>query len=176
MAQPVQQFKFLDETSVWLNMTRRYGRAAPGVRVVEHAAFQPGQSFTSLAVLGWDEVLAPLFLPGPITGTIFYQYLEQCVVPVLQTGDVLVLDNLSAHKVAGLAALLDTRGAKLLYLPPYSPDFNPIELLWSKVKTRLRQLKARTQEALLDALAQALRSVTQLDIQAWFAHCGYPAN
>jgi transposase len=169
----VKHFKFLDETCVNTSLTRLYGRAAPGERVVDSTPLHSGLQTTTIAVLGLKGVTAPLVLPGAITGAVFAEYLAQCVAPTLKRGDILFLDNLSAHKVAGLEALVQARGARLVYLPPYSADFNPIEWAWSKVKAHLRRLKARTAEALLEALAQALGAITSQDIRGWFAHCGY---
>ena len=157
-------------------MTRLYGRAAPHQRVVESTPLPSGPHTTTLAVIGSTGITAPLVLSGAVNGTIFYGYIEQCVAPTLQRGDILFMDNLSAHKVAGIDLLLEARGAHLIYLPPYSSDFNPIELAWSKVKTKLRQLKARTFPNLIKALKQALLAITPHDIQGWFAHCGYAIN
>jgi transposase len=172
----VKHFKFLDESSINIDLTRLYGRAAPGERVVNSVPQPSGPQTTTLAVIGWTGINAPLVLSGPVNGTVFYGYIEQCVVPTLQPGDILFMDNLSAHKVAGLEELICSRGAHLIYLPPYSADFNPIELAWSKVKTILRRLKARTLPDLIDALKQALQAITYQDIHAWFAHCGYAIN
>jgi transposase len=172
----VRHFKFLDESSINIDLTRLYGRAAPGERVVDKVPQPSGPQTTTLAVIGWTGITAPLVLSGSVNGTVFYGYIEQCVVPTLHSGDILFLDNLSAHKVAGLDALLRSQGAHLIYLPPYSADFNPIELAWSKVKTILRRLKARTLPDLIEALKQALQAITSQDIQAWFAHCGYAIN
>jgi len=169
----VKRFKFLDESSINIDLTRLYGRAAPGERVIDSVPQPSGPQTTTLAVMGWTEITAPLVLSGSVNGSVFYGYIEQCVVPTLQRGDILFMDNLSAHKVAGLEALIRSRGAHLIYLPPYSADFNPIELVWSKVKTILRRLKARTLPDLIDALKQALQAITPHDIHAWFAHCGY---
>ena len=172
----VEHFKFLDESSINIDLTRLYGRAAPGERVVDSVPQPSGPQTTTLAVIGWTGINAPLVLSGPVNGTVFYGYIEQCVVPTLQPGDILFMDNLSAHKVAGLEALICSRGAHLIYLPPYSADFNPIEFAWSKVKTILRRLKAITVPDLIDALKQALLAITSQDIHAWFAHCGYAIN
>jgi transposase len=103
----------------------------------------------------------------------FETYLEAELAPTLHPGDIVLADNLSAHKSAEAQRLVAKRGARLVFLPPYSSDFNPIELCWSKIKTALRAAKARTFDALLDALANALRSVSSADVEAWFAHCGY---
>ncbi len=172
----MSRFKFLDESSVNTSLTRLYGRAAPGKRVVDSIPQPSGSQTTTLAMIGLEGLTAPLVLSGPVDGTVFYCYLQQCVVPLLKPGDILFMDNLSAHKVAGIAELIRTSGAHLIYLPPYSPDLNPIELAWSKIKLILRRLKARTFSELMDALKQALLAVTHQDIQSWFTHCGYAIN
>ena len=172
----VEHFKFLDESSVNLSLTRMYGRAAPHQRVVEATPQPSGPQTTTLAVIGWTGITAPLVLSGAVNGTTFYGYIQQCVIRTLKSGDILFMDNLSAHKVAGLEKLVRACGAHLIYLPPYSPDFNPIELAWAKVKTILRRLKARTFPDLIEALRQALLAITPEDIHAWFAHCGYAIN
>lgn len=157
-------------------MTRLYGRAASDQRVVDSTPLPSGTRTTTLAVMGSTGITAPLVLSGAVNGNIFHGYIEQCVVPTLQPEDILFMDNLSAHKVAGIKALIEARGAHLIYLPPYSPDFNPIELAWSKVKTILRRLKARTFQDLIKALKQALLAITPQDVQGWLAHCGYAIN
>ena len=169
----VQRFKFLDESSVNLSLTRLYGRAAPDQRVVDSMPQPSGPQTTTLAVIGWTGITAPLVLPGAVNGTVFSGYIQHCVVPTLQPGDILFMDNLSAHKIAGLEELIRSCGTHLIYLPPYSPDFNPIEWAWSKVKTILRHLKARTFPDLIEALKHALLAITPQDIHGWFAHCGY---
>ena len=100
-------------------------------------------------------------------------YLEQVLCPQLQSGQVVIMDNLAAHKVAGVRQLIEATGARLLYLPPYSPDFNPIEQAWSKIKQLLRSAKARTADALENAIAKALAAITAENALAWFSHCGY---
>ena len=157
-------------------MTRLYGRAAPDQRVVESTPLPSGPRTTTLAVIGTTGITAPLVLSGAVNGHIFYGYIEHCVVPTLQPGDILFMDNLSAHKVAGITTLIEACGAHLIYLPPYSSDFNPIELAWSKVKTILRRFKARTFPDLIEALKQALLAITPHDVQGWYAHCGYASN
>ena len=120
--------KFLDESSVNTSMTRLYGRAAGGERVVESVPLHSGAQTTTLAVVGLTGLAAPLVLDGAVNGHVFHAYIEQCVAPTLAPGDILLLDNLPAHKVAGVEMLVQARGARLIYLPPYSSDFNPIEL------------------------------------------------
>ena len=110
---------------------------------------------------------------GAVNGDVFAAYLDQVLGPTLRPGDVVVLDNLPAHKVAGLAERVEARGARLLYLPPYSPDFNPIELAFSKLKTWLRTAQARTREALESVIQDATKWITEFDAKNWFDHCGY---
>ena len=112
-------------------------------------------------------------LDGALNAASFAVYLEQVLGPTLVPGDVVALDNLPVHQVAGMAQLVEARGARLLFLPPYSPDFAPIEQAWSKLKTALRTTQARTREALEQALDQALAWITSQDAQNWFDHCGY---
>ncbi len=112
-------------------------------------------------------------IAGAADGDVFLAYLQDVLGPQLRAGDVVVMDNLSAHKVAGVRALIEARGAELRYLPPYSPDYNPIEACWSMVKQKLRCLRARTLEALDQAIAEALRLVTAEHTAAFFRHCGY---
>lgn len=169
----VKRLKFLDESGVNLGLTRLCGRAAPGQRVVEATPGYSGSHYTVVATLGWKEVSAPWIVEGAIGGVAFEAYVRTQLLPTLRRGDIVVMDNLSAHTGEAIRQLIEARGAHLEFLPPYSSDFNPIELCWSKVKTALRAAKARTLEALVEALAKALRSISLTDIQDWFAHCGY---
>ena len=162
---------YLDETGTHLGLTRGYGRAAPGERVVEGTPDYSGPHYTLVAALGWHGVQAPLLFEGPMTGAIFEQYVLECLVPTLRRGDIVIMDNLSAHKRAAIEAAIEGRGAQLEYLPPYSSDFNPIELGWAKVKAILRTLKARVYDDLVDAIRDGLQAITAADAQAWFAHC-----
>ena len=172
----VSRLKFIDESSTQLNLTRRYGWAPTDERVVDNVPENYGRNLTTVAVLGLAGLDAPLVFEGAMTGSIFRTYIEQNLAPTLRPGDVVVMDNLPAHKVTGIMELIHARGAAVLFLPPYSPDLNPIELCWSKIKNALRKAKARTRDALIDALAQALRSVSLADIAHWFAHRGYCVN
>lgn len=126
-----------------------------------------------LAALSIEGVSAPMTIQGAVDGLVFLEYLKQVLCPTLQAGDVVVMDNLSAHKIKLVRELIEARGARLIYLPAYSPDLNPIEKCWSKIKTYLRAAKARTYEALLEALKQALLTITAEDAKGWFASCGY---
>lgn len=126
-----------------------------------------------VAALTSQGLQAPMTIADPTDGDIFLAYLEQVLCPLLRPGQVVVMDNLSAHKVAGVRQLVQATGARLMYLPPYSPDLNPIEQAWSKIKQILRSLKARTLEALEAAVAAAINAVTADNALAWFSHCGY---
>jgi len=128
---------------------------------------------TILGALSRRGVVAAMTIESATDGDVFLAYLEQALCPKLQAGDVVVMDNLSAHKVQGVRQLIEASGAKLLYLPPYSPDFNPIEKAWSKLKQLLRAAKARTAEVLEQAVAEALKAITVENAAAWFRHCGY---
>lgn len=154
-------------------MTRNYGRAPRGQRVKEATPQGHWQTVTMLAVLTRRGLEAPMTIAEPTDGDIFLAYLEQVLCPRLRPGQVVVMDNLSAHKVAGVRQQIEATGARLLYLPPYSPDLNPIEPAWSKLKQLLRAAKARTAEALETAVAQALAAITPENATAWFSHCGY---
>ena len=169
----VKRLKFLDESGAHLGLTRLCGRAAPGQRVVEATPGYSGPHYTLVATLGWQEVTAPWIFEGSMNSVAFEAYVCSQLLPALRPGDILVMDNLSAHTGETIRQLVEAKGARLEFLPPYSPDFNPIELCWSKVKTALRAAKARTLDALMEAIAQALRSISFTDIQNWFAHCGY---
>jgi transposase len=129
-----------------------------------------------LAVMGLHGLDAPWGVDGAVNGAILQCWVREELCPTLQRGDIVLWDTLSAHKVAGVEELWATRGARLLRLSPYSPDCNPIAQCWSKIKTFLRCAKARTVEALMTALKEALDTVTTTDIRGWFAHCGYPLH
>ena len=127
----------------------------------------------TLVALTPNGLQAAMTVSGAVNGDVFAAYLDQVLGPTLGPGDVVVLDNLPAHKVAGLAELVEARGARLLYLPPYSPDFNPIELAFSKLKTWLRTAQARTREALEAVIQDAANWITGRDAKNWFDHCDY---
>lgn len=164
---------FLDESGATTQMTRTYGRAPRGERVREATPQGHWNILTLFAALTTRGLEAPMTIAEPTDGDIFLAYIEQVLCPRLRPGQVVVMDNLSAHKVSGVRELIEARGARLLYLPPYSPDLNPIEQAWSKSKQVLRSLKARTAETLDHAVAEALKTITAENAVAWFAHCGY---
>jgi transposase len=164
---------FIDESGLHLGFTRLDGRAKPGERVTEGTPDYSGPHSTTLAAIRLQGLAAPWFFEGAMTTLIFETYVESELAPTLQRRDIVLMDNLSAHKSVETRHWIEARGARLEFLPPYSSDLNPIELCWSKIKTALRAAKARTPKALLKALTDALRSISPADIQAWFKHCGY---
>ena len=167
------KLKFLDEAGSNLAMTRLYGRGAKGERVIETVTQNYGENITMLAALSFSGIEAPMTINGAVDGIVFKVYVEEVLCPTLEPGDIVVMDNLPAHKVAGIREMIEAIGARLIYLPPYSPDLNPIEKCWSKIKTYLRKAKARTRDELEKALREALLLVTEEDAQGWFRSCGY---
>jgi transposase len=165
--------KFIDESGINLALTRLYGRAPRGARVLGSAPRNYGPNVTMLGALSCTGLEALMTVEGATDADVFRAYVREVLCPTLRAGDLVVADNLSAHKAAGVQEAIAATGARLLYLPPYSPDLNPIEHCWSKLKTFLRAAKARTREALDAALTRALATVTESDARAWFAHCGY---
>jgi transposase len=153
-------------------MTRLWGRAPGGQRVGEATPQGHWKVLTILSALRLDGLVATMTIDSATDGDVFRVYVEQVLCPQLQPEDVVVMDNLSAHKVKGVRQLIEASGAKLLYLPPYSPDLNPIEKAWAKLKQHLRSLKARTLEALERGIAEAIPTVTPDNAKAWFRHCG----
>jgi len=169
---PPEKLIFLDESGVTTQMTRGYARASGGRRVHEATPAGHWKILTILSALSLGGLLATMTIEQATDGDIFLAYLEQVLGPKLRPGDVVVMDNRSAHKVAGVEQLIQAAGAELLYLPPYSPDLNPIEKAWAKLKQLLRSAKARTAEALDQAIAELLPQITPENAQAWFRHCG----
>jgi transposase len=168
-----ERFVFLDESHAKTTMTRRYGRAPRGERVVDHVPAGKYHSTTMLGALRRDGTIAAMVYEGGTDVPVMEAFAGGDLRRILRPKDIVVMDNLSAHKDASVVAAIESAGAIACFLPPYSPDFNPIESMWSKVKEVLRSLKARTAEALMDAIGVALRSVTTTDAEGWFAHCGY---
>lgn len=165
--------KFIDEAGVNLAMTREYGRAPRGERVVGAVPQNYGANVTMMAALSLRGVEAVMTIDGATDAEVFRAYVEHVLCPTLVPGDIVVMDNLRAHKVSGIHEHIEAHGAQLIYLPPYSPDLSPIEPCWSKLKALLRAVQARTREALDAAIAQVLATVTPSDARGWFRHCGY---
>jgi transposase len=164
---------FIDETGLNTKLARLYGRCPRGERCLSAVPYGHWRTSTFLAALRQDQITAPFLVDGPVDAEVFLVYLEQVLLPCLQPGDTLILDNLATHKVQGVAALLQAKGVELRYLPPYSPDLNPIELAFSKLKTHLRQAAARDLEALHSALAAALNSFSPKHCRGFFRHAQY---
>ena len=167
------RFVFLDETGASTNMIRRYGRCPRGERLVDATPWGHWKVTTFVAGLRETGLIAPLVLNGPMTGEVFRAYVEQMLAPALQPGDVVVLDNLAAHKVAGVREAIQAVGASLLYLPPYSPDLNPIEQLFSKLKALLRKAAARTKESLWSTIGELLEAFPEHECRNYLKNCGY---
>ena len=167
---------FIDESGAKTNMTRTRGRAPRGQRVIEHVPRGHWQTTTMIAAIRTTGPCAPMMISGATDSDVFRCYVRHVLVPELTPGDVVVLDNLQPHKAQGVREMIEAAGAAVLYLPPYSPDFNPIENMWSKVKQYLRSAAARTHETLLSAIAAALRTIGIDDCVGFFRHCGYLAT
>jgi transposase len=159
---------FLDESGVSTQMTRRYARAPRGVRVHETTPEGNWKILTILGAMSLRGMIATMTVEAATDADIFLAYLDHVLCPALQSGDVVIMDNLSSHKVAGVRERIEAAGAELLYLPPYSPDLNPIEKAWAKLKHLLRTAKARTAEALQQAIAELLPTIRPQDAEAWF--------
>lgn len=154
-------------------MTRRYGRAPRGERVHDSAPRNYGLHTSVIGALGVRGLVATLTIEGAVDTLCFDAYLGRVLGPSSRQGDVVVLDNLGAHRASRIEEVAEARGAEVLWLAPYSPDFSPIEQCWSKIKTLLRAAKARTREELEQALTRAIDRITKSDIRGWFKHCGY---
>jgi len=167
------RFRFVDEAGSTLSLTRRYGRAPKGCRVTESVPRNYGAQTSIISALGSSGATATMTVEGAVDTAVFNTYVEHILRPTIEAGDVLILDNLSAHRASCIEGVAGECGATVVWLPPYSPDFSPIELMWSKIKTALRAAKARTREELEQALVTALELITPVDCEGWFKHCGY---
>ena len=157
-------------------MARLYGRAPRGERCRAAVPHGHWKTTTVTAGLRLTGIAAPMVLDGPMNGEAFRAYVEQVLVPELAAGDVVVMDNLPAHKVGGIREAIEQAGATLLYLPPYSPDFNPIEMAFAKIKTLLRKAAARTRDSLWDKIAEILGAFTPHECANYVAHSGYASS
>jgi len=164
---------FLDESSINIGMTRLYGRALAEERVIDYVPDVRFDRVSILSSMRLDGTLVPLTYKGTLDGKLFLAYVTQCLAPTLNSGDIVIMDNASPHKVKGVVEAIEERGAYVLWLPTYSPDLNPVEQMWSKVKAFLRKVKARTIDSLYDALKDALDSISNNDISAWFTKANY---
>ena len=167
---------FIDETWATTNMARRHGRAPEGERLVEPTPHGHWKTTTFVAALRHDGMVAPMTCDGAINGDLFVAYVEQCLVPELRPCDVVVMDNLSSHKRKEVRALIEKAGCTLWYLPPYSPDLNPIENAFSKLKALLRKARERTVAGLQAFLCFCTEAFGHEECANYFAHCGYHAT
>lgn len=167
---------FLDECGSNAAMAREYGRAPRGERVHDAKPVNYGRNMTIIGALTLRGLDAVMTIPDATTGPVFLAYVEQVLVPTLRPGQVVVMDNLSSHKVAGVRSAIEAAGASLVFLPPYSPDLNPIEKTWSKLKDYLRSRAVRAIEALSAAVGDGMKLITPSNAHGWFRSCGYDAS
>ncbi len=165
---PPERLIYLDESGVTTSMTKLYGRCLGGKRIHEATPGGHWKILTILSAMSLRGLIATMTIEEPTDSDIFLAYVEQVLCPALKRGDVVVMDNLSSHKVKGVRERIEHTGASLLYLPPYSPDLNPIEKAWAKLKQLLRSAKARSKEALDKAISDLLSAITPEDAKAWF--------
>jgi transposase len=173
---PIERLHFVDETGINLAMARRYARAFRGIRAHGSVPKNWGDNVSVVGSIAVDGRMTTMSIIGSVDADAFVIYVKQILVPSLRVGDVVVMDNLSAHKDQRIRSAIEACGAELEFLPPYSPDFSPIEPCWSKIKTALRAAAARTIDALDNALTAALASVSSSDARGWFLHCGYESK
>lgn len=165
---------FVDETGTHIALTPLYARAPRGQRAMGYVPRNTGINTTLLASLSLDGMGEALILEGAADGLAFEAYIEQVLAPSLRPGQIVVMDNLSIHQGTRVRRAIEAKGCQLVFLPAYSPDFSPIEEAFSKLKAALRRIGARSHEALFEAIAQALLTITAADARGWFKHCGYP--
>lgn len=168
-----ERLVFIDETGASTKMARRYGRAPRGERCRAPVPHGPWKTTTFVGALRLEGMTAPMVLDGAMHGAAFLAYVEQVLVPTLTPGDIVIMDNLPAHKSAAVRHAIEAPGAELRFLPPYSPDFNPIELAFSKLKAFLKKTAARTIDDLWDAIAIGIDTFTPTECQNYFAAAGY---
>ena len=167
---------FIDETAISTKMTRTHGRCAIGERLIARVPFGHWHTTTFIAALREDGLTAPMALDGAMNGPSFLAYVEQILAPTLQRGDIVIMDNVQTHKVDGVRQAVEAVGARLLYLPAYSPDLNPIEQAFAKLKALLRKACARTRQALWRALRKAIAAFTPDECANFLENAGYASN
>jgi transposase len=171
--EPAGKLVFVDESGANTKMTRLGGRALVGERLVTQVPHGHYQTSTLIAAVRLAGACAPWLFEGAMDGEMFLAWVRQGLTPTLQPNDLVIMDNLATHKVVGVREAIESVGARLLYLPPYSPDFNPIENMWSKIKQLLRSLGPRTSDELLQAAATAFAAVSPADCLGFFSHAKY---
>jgi transposase len=167
---------FLDETSIKTNMVRQYGRSPRGERLVASVPHGHHKTSTFIGCLHECGMVAPYVVDGAVNGTLFVAYVEQQLATALRADDIVIMDNLAVHKIAGVRMAIEAAGAKLLYLPPYSPDLNPIEMVFAKLKSQLRAAAIRTVDALWNAVGELATALTPAECANFIRHCGYPQS
>ena len=173
MTPTLHRLVFLDESGVNTNLTRRYGRAFGRERVADSVPLNKPKNTTILSSMRLDGSVSYTVYSGGTTGDKFIQYLKETLIPTLKPFDIVIMDNLRTHHIEEVRALLSGAGVMFMYLPAYSPDLNPIGMMWSKVKAILRKAKERTEETLIAAIKEAMKEITPEDCQGWFRKAGY---
>lgn len=164
---------FLDESGANLAMTRIYGRIAQDQRLTLPCPYARGSKYSIISAISINEIMAAVYTSGSVNGEVFLHFLEHSLGPNLRSNQTVILDNVSFHKVKGVKELVESTGAKVLYLPPYSPDFSPIENMWSKIKSYLRKLAARCDRSFKKAIKVNFESIQKNDLFGWYKNCGY---
>jgi transposase len=170
---PVHRLVFIDETGLRTNLVRRYGRARRGQRLIDRTPHGHWKTTTFVSALRHDRLTAPMVVDGAMNSAVFLAYVRQVLVPTLSLGDIVVMDNLSSHKAAGVQQAIESAGATLVYLPPYSPDLNPIENAYSKFKWLVRSAAERTVEGLWSLAGRLLDQFPPDECRRYLRHCGY---
>ena len=173
MTPSLHRLVFLDDSGVNTNLTRRYGRAFGKERVTDSVPLNKPKNTTILSSMRLDGSVAYTTYSGGTTGDKFIEYLKETLIPTLKPWDIVIMDNPRVHHIETVRTLLSRAGVMLMYLPAYSPDLNPIEMMWSKVKAILRKVKERTEETLIAAIKEAMKEITPEDCQGWFRKSGY---
>lgn len=171
-----ERLVFIDETGASTKMARRYGRAPRGERCRAPVPHGHWKTTTFVGALRLEGMTAPMLLDGAMHGVAFLAYVEQVLVPTLKPGDIIIMDNLPAHKPTAIRKAIERAGAELRFLPPYSPDFNPIEMAFSKLKAFLKKTAARTKDDLWDAIAEAIETFSPTECENYFSAAGYDLN
>lgn len=162
---------FIDESGVNTSLTRDYARSPKGTRATDSAPFVRGEKLSMIGAISLDDFECIMTIDGSVDGRVFEVFTREMLAPKLKEGDIVVLDNLRVHYNKKAKEIIEEKGAKLVFLPPYSPELNPIELAWSKIKALLKKYKARTREALDSAIAAAIDKITRGDLANWYHHC-----
>jgi transposase len=170
---PAEDLVFIDESGITTNMVRRFARARRGRRAIGRAPAGRYEKLTLLGAIALTGLVALMTIPAATDGAVFLAFVQQVLVPELRRGQVVVFDNLSPHKQPAIRAAIEGAGCRVIFLPPYTPEWNPIEPCWSKIKEFLRSRAARTLDTLESAVADAMDTVSARDARGWFQHCGY---